>query len=125
MERSASLVPTARVVLGGHPSLAAHLEATLYPAWARVVRTLAFVAFWIGSTVFTMVLTFDPFVSALPFFLSGSLVYRSWKGKYRVAAFQGACPRCATELQVKPGSRISLPHPLVCYQCHRESELVA
>jgi hypothetical protein len=125
MERSIQVIPSARIVLGGHPSRPAHLAAVRYPGWARLVRTLSYTFGWVTSTVLTLVFTFDPFVASLPFFLGGSAVYRSWKGRYRVSEFSGVCPRCARELLVKAGSKIDLPHPLVCYHCHHEAELVA
>jgi hypothetical protein len=36
----------------------------------------------------------DPFVASLPFIVGAWLVYRSWRGRYRVHEFRGACPRC-------------------------------
>ncbi|HLL46916.1 MAG TPA: hypothetical protein VK399_09395 [Longimicrobiaceae bacterium] len=118
-------VPGARIVLGGHPSRPARLVARRYPGWARLARTLAFVVLWIASTLGTLVFTFDPFVASLPFLMGISFVYRSWKGRFRVEEFQAACPRCGEELKLKPGSKIDLPHPLVCYHCHHEPELAA
>jgi hypothetical protein len=90
-----------------------------------VARTTGFVALWIASTLGTLALTLDPFVASLPFLVGASLVYRSWKGRFRVEEFQAACPRCGEELKLEPGSRIDLPHPLVCYHCHHEPELAA
>lgn len=118
-------VPGARIVLGGHPSRPARLVARRYPGWARLARTLALAVLWAGSTVGTLVFTFDPFVATFPLVLGGSLVYRSWKGRFRVEEFQAACPRCGEELRLEPGSRINLPHPMVCYHCHHEPELAA
>jgi hypothetical protein len=118
-------VPGARIVLGGHPSRPARLVARRYPGWARLARTLAFVVLWIASTVGTLVFTFDPFVASLPFLMGISFVYRSWKGRFRVEEFEAACPRCGEELKLEPGSKIDLPHPLVCYSCHHEPELAA
>lgn len=118
-------VPTARIVLGGHPTLPARLVARRYPGWARLARTLAFAVLWVLSTAGTLAFTFDPFVASFPFVLGASFVYRSWKARFRVEEFQAACPRCGEELLLKPGSRIDLPHPLVCYACHHEPELGA
>ncbi|HEX2189185.1 MAG TPA: hypothetical protein VHG51_09830 [Longimicrobiaceae bacterium] len=118
-------VPGARIVLGGHPARPARLVARRYPGWARLARTLAFLVLWAVGTVGTLVFTFDPFVASFPFVLGGSLVYRSWKGRFRVEEFQADCPRCGEELRLEPGSRIDLPHPLVCYHCHHEPELAA
>ena len=120
-----TMVPGARIVLGGHPSRPARLVARRCPRWARVARTVGFVALWIASTLGTLALTLDPFVASLPFLVGVSLVYRSWKGRFRVEEFQAACPRCGEDLRLEPGSRIDLPHPLVCYHCHHEPELAA
>jgi hypothetical protein len=51
-------------------------------------------------------------------------VYRSWKGRYRLRAFEATCPRCGADLRLKRNLRVSVPHPLVCYACHHEPELV-
>ncbi len=120
---SAVLVPSARVVLGGHPSRPAHLEAVRYPFWARLVRTVGFAVGWVVSTVLTLGFTFDPFVASFPFVLGASMVYRSWRGRFRVEAFRGACPRCGGELALKEGSKVDFPHGLTCYACHHEPEL--
>lgn len=120
-----SAIPGARIVLGGHPSRPARLVARRYPGWARLARTLAFVVLWILSTAGTLVFTFDPFVASLPFLMGISFVYRSWRGRFRVEEFQAACPRCGEDLLLKPGSKIDLPHRLVCYSCHHEPELAA
>jgi hypothetical protein len=37
-----------------------------------------------------------------------------------VQRFEGACPRCDNPLPLPPGSRIRLPHRMVCYKCHHE-----
>lgn len=118
-------IPSARIVLGGHPTRPARLVARRYPVWARMVRTLAFVVLWVGSTAGTLIFTFDPFVATFPFAIGVSFVYKSWKGRFRVEDFEAACPRCGEGLLLKPGSRISLPHPMVCYSCHHEPELAA
>ena len=114
---------SARIELFGHPPRPAHLEIVVYPRWARVARTVGFVMLWVGSTALTLVLTFDPFIASFPFLIGAWLVYNSWRGKYRVQAFRGSCPRCDEELKVEPGSKIRLPHAMVCYHCHFEPEL--
>jgi hypothetical protein len=117
------LRPPARIHLFGHPSKPAHLEVAVYPGWARLARTIGFLLAWIVGSTLTLVFTFDPFVASFPFTIGGWLVYRSWRGRYRVHAFRGACPRCDQQLAVPPGSKIDLPYSLVCYQCHFEPEL--
>jgi hypothetical protein len=72
-----------------------------------------------------LVVTFgDPFLTAIPFILGVVGVHRSWRGRFRVARFHGACPRCHTPLDLGEGSKIGTPHHLVCYRCHHEPHLV-
>lgn len=118
-------IPSARILLGGHTTRPAHLEAVRYPFWARTLRTLAHAVAWVGSTWLTLVFTFDPFVASFPFVLGGAFTWRSWKGRFRVAAFRGECPRCRRELELREGSKIDLPHSMTCYNCHHEPELAA
>lgn len=120
-------VPSAdgvRLVLRGHAPAEAELAAERFSVWARLLRTAGACLAWLGSTALTLVLTFDPFVASFPFVLGGAFTYRSWRGRYRVLRFRGACPRCGGDLELPPGSRIRFPHPLVCYGCHHEPELV-
>jgi hypothetical protein len=117
--------PTAHIVLPGHRDARAEVAVQVYPLRFRVARTVGYLALWIGSTATTLVVTFgDPFLTAIPFILGVVGVWRSWKGRFRVARFSGACPRCAEPLALKDGDKISSPHPLVCYRCHHEPELV-
>jgi hypothetical protein len=125
MDASAVQVRAAWVVLGGHRPRPAELVVARYPAWAWAARTASFLAGWAGATAATFVLTFDPFITALPFFMLGTLAWRTLRGRYRVESFRGECPRCAHPLAVRPGSAIDLPHPLVCYHCHHEPHLAA
>lgn len=116
--------PNAWIVLPGHPDAPARLDAVRQPSWARLSRTLLWGTTWIVSTVATFLVTlFDPFMTAMPFFVGAVLTYRSWRGRFRVMAFQGACPRCREPIRIAPGARIASPHPLVCYSCHFEPEL--
>jgi hypothetical protein len=125
MDASAVQVRAAWVVLGGHAPRAAELVLARDPAWAWAARTVSFLAGWAGATAATFVLTFDPFITALPFFMLGAVTWRTFRGRYRVRSFRGECPRCARPFAVKPGTAIDLPHPLVCYGCHHESRLAA
>lgn len=52
------------------------------------------------------------------------LALRIWAGEFYVSRFQGACPRCGTALELKPGARIRKRQTLDCYGCHRRPELV-
>ncbi|HET6762553.1 MAG TPA: hypothetical protein VFH27_02750 [Longimicrobiaceae bacterium] len=125
MSTQAMLAGTAWVTLGGHAPRRAELEVTRYPWWAWAGRSVAYGTGWVIATVTTMVLTMDPFVTALPFFTIGALAWRSLRGRYLVRSFRGDCPRCSQPLTVEPGSTIGLPHPLVCYHCHHEPRLAA
>ena len=114
----------ARIVLPGHRDADARMQVVALPFRTRMVRTLALAAGWGLTTVTTFLVTiFDPFMTSLPLLVGTMAVYRSWKGRFRVDEFRGGCPRCGTEMRLKPGSRISLPHPLVCYTCHHEPQL--
>lgn len=117
--------PSARIVLPGHPDSAAEVAVDAYPFRFRVARTFGYLALWIGSTITTLMVTFgDPFLTAIPFILGVVGVHRSWRGRYRVARFSGACPRCEAPLALDEGAKISSPHHLVCYRCHHEPDLV-
>lgn len=114
-------VPTAWIVLPGHRDAPARLTVERYSLFARFYRTVLYAMLWIGSTVATFLITiFDPFMTCMPFFVGAVMTYRSWRGRYRVTAFDGSCPRCETALQLKTGSKIASPHHMVCYNCHHE-----
>lgn len=115
---------TAVIRLRGHQARPAHLEVSRYPTWAWLGRILLYLLVWVVGTWATLVFTFDPFVASFPFVLGLGLVYHGIKGRYQVHAFQGACPRCEEALKLDAGSRINLPHSMVCYACHHEPELV-
>jgi hypothetical protein len=118
------LHPPARIVLAGHRDTPARLSVVHYSRVARVYRTLLYALLWIGSSVATFFVTiFDPFMTSMPFFVGAVMTYRSWRGRFRVTAFDGACPRCAHPINLKPGSKIGSPHHLVCYHCHHEPDL--
>jgi hypothetical protein len=107
----------------GHTRVEAKLEVERYPFWAWIGRVALFAVIWIVGTFLTLVLTFDPFVASFPFVLGIGLVYRGIRGRYKVRAFSGVCPRCRNTLDLKPGSKINLPHRLDCFKCHFEPEL--
>lgn len=111
------------VHLRGHAPVPARLQVIRVPLWAWAARLARYVVGWLASTWLTLIFTFDPFVASFPFVIGLGLVYRTARGRYRVDAFEGACPRCSTALGLEPGSKIPLPFPLVCYACHHEPEL--
>lgn len=116
--------PTAWLVLAGHPDAPAHLDVIHYSRLARLYRTTCYFFLWIISTVGMFFITiFDPFMTSMPLFVGGVMTYRSWRGRYKVTAFSGPCPRCAQPIKLEPGSKIASPHHLVCYNCHHEPDL--
>lgn len=120
----AAAEPTAWIILPGHPDAPAHLSVQRYSRLARLYRTAWYAFLWIFSTVATFFVTiFDPFMTSMPLFVGAVATYRSWRGRFRVTAFHGACPRCREPIDLKPGSRIASPHHLVCYNCHHEPDL--
>ncbi len=126
MDTSVEIAGTsgARIFLRGHGSVAAQVEVVEYPKGIWLLRTLGYVVLWWLWTTATLLFTFDPFIASFPFVIGLALVYKSWKGRYQINAFRGSCPRCGEELQIKAGTKVTLPHPLVCYHCHHEPELV-
>jgi hypothetical protein len=115
----------ARIVLPGHADTVARVDVTEVPLKARVLRTALFAAFWATVTVTVFFVTlFDPFMTSMPALVGAASVYRSWRGRFALHAFQARCPHCAAELKVKPNAKVSAPHPLVCYACHHQPELV-
>jgi len=115
---------TAFVSLRGYGTVPAHLEVSRFPLLAWMARVVFFTVCWIGGTVATLVFTFDPFVASFPFVLGLGLVHGGVRGRYRVHAFHGVCPSCREPLAIREGSKISLPHPMNCYVCHHEPELI-
>ncbi|HEU0302408.1 MAG TPA: hypothetical protein VFR37_23315 [Longimicrobium sp.] len=123
-DRPADSAPTAWIILPGHPDAPAHVSVQRYSRAARLYRTTWFAFLWMVSTVGMFFVTiFDPFMTSMPLLLGGMMTYRSWRGRFRVMEFSGACPRCHSAIAIKPGSRIGTPHHLVCYSCHHEPEL--
>lgn len=116
--------PTAWIVLPGHRDAPARVTVERYSSFARFYRTVLYGMLWIGSSVATFFITiFDPFMTCMPFFVGAVMTYRSWRGRFRVTEFHGACPRCQHPLDLKTGSKIGSPHHLVCFQCHHEPDL--
>ena len=114
----------ARVVLPGHADTVARVDVRVLSLRARVVRTLLLATLWgsITGAVF-FITVFDPFMTSMPALVGATAVYRSWRGRYALLAFEARCPRCGTELEMKH-ARVGAQSPLVCYACHHEPELV-
>jgi hypothetical protein len=112
------------IVLPGHRDVRARMEVVCDSAPARLSRTVLFAFLWAAATVATFFVTlFDPFLSSIPLLVGATSTWRSWRGRFRVLRFDGACPRCSEPIALREGSRIGSPHGLVCYSCHHEPEL--
>jgi hypothetical protein len=115
----------ATIVLPGHADTVARVDVDEVSFGARVTRTMVMAGVWATITTATFFVTmFDPFMTSLPALVGTMAVYRGWKGRFQVRSFRGGCPRCGAEITLKPNSRVSEPHPLVCYACHHEPKLV-
>jgi hypothetical protein len=114
---------TAVVHLRGHGARPAKLEFTRYSPLQWLARVLRYLVGWVVATAATLVITFDPFVASFPFVIGIGYLHHTIRGRYHVHAFEGVCPRCDQALRVRAGSKIPLPYPLVCYNCHHEPEL--
>ena len=114
----------ARIVLPGHRDVHASVDVLPTTTGARIARTLLLAALWGGLTAATFFVTiFDPFMTSMPLFVGAVMTYKSWRGRYKVTEFRGACPRCAEPIKLKTGSKIGTPHHMVCYNCHHEPDL--
>lgn len=115
----------ARLSLRGHESRPAELTLVHRTPRERAVRAvLSLGALWALAPLVAIVPPHIPW--ALLAFCAGIyLAVRQWTGEYVVQRFDGACPRCAAPLRLPAGSRIRLPHAMVCYGCHHEPVLQA
>jgi len=125
MPQDESAAVSARVVLPGHADTIARVDVDAVPLRARVVRTMVLAGVWgsISAAMF-FVTVFDPFMTSMPVLVGAVTVWRNWKGRFRIRGFQAACPRCGAEMRLKENTRVAVPHPLVCYACHHEPQLV-
>lgn len=112
------------IVLPGHRDVRASLAVVRYSPASRLSQTVLYgIASVVATGVTFLVTIFDPFLSAIPLLVGATATWRSWRGRFRVVRFTGACPRCAEPITLRGGSRIGSPHRLVCYSCHHEPEL--
>jgi len=115
----------ARIVLPGHADTIARVEVRPISSRNRVLRTLGLAGLWGTVTTAVFFITvFDPFMTSMPAFVGAASVYRSWRGRFELRAFEASCPRCGSELKMKRNARVGAQAPLVCYTCHHEPELV-
>ena len=109
--------------LRAHPPTEATVTVEILSAQGRAMR---------GAVVMLSALVAAPVLFIIPphlpwglgaLALGAFLAWRQWSGRYLVREFQGTCPRCGRELEIRAGTRITLPHKVTCYECHHESEL--
>ena len=112
------------IVLPGHREAEARVDMVPFPFWARAFRTAGLAAGWGLAAVATFFAMFDPFLTSIPVLVGMFGVYRSWRGHFLIRSFHGGCPRCGQAMRLKPGARISVPHPMICYSCHHEGQLL-
>ena len=117
---AAILSGDARLSLRGHEPRPAALEIEYRSPKTRLTRALlSLLGFWVLAPVVALLPPHLPW--ALLAIAAGIyFAHRQWTGEYIVHRFDGACPRCESPLPLPPGSRIRLPHQMVCYQCHHE-----
>ena len=110
----------ARLTLRGHEPRPATLEIEYRAPRTRMTRALlSLLGFWVLAPLVAIVPPHVPW--ALLAFAAGIyFAFRQWTGEYIVHRFDGACPRCETPLPLPAGSRVRLPHQMVCYRCHHE-----
>ena len=113
----------ARLSLRGHEPRPADLSVVHRSPRTRAARALlSLMGLWVLAPVVALMPPHLPW--ALLAFCAGIyLAVRQWSGEYVVQRFEGTCPRCARPLPLPAGSRIRLPHPMVCYGCHHEPVL--
>ena len=117
------MTASARLTLRGHEARPATLDVEYRAPRTRATRAaLALAGCWLLAPIVFLLPPHLPW--AIAAVLAGLYFsYRQWTGEYQVHRFEGSCPRCGAELPLPPGSRIRLPHPMVCYQCHHEPVL--
>lgn len=116
--------PRATLHLPGTGTAPAHVEMIYQPRATRLARTL--LVLFVTALTIPVVFFIPPH---LPWVLAvllggGYLAWRFWKGEFYVSSFEGACPRCGTALELKPGARVRRRQALECLGCHRTPELI-
>lgn len=125
MTNGVSPAVNARIVLPGHADTAARVRVDAVAPGTRWARTLVLAGVWGSIATATFFVTvFDPFMTSMPVLVGAVTVYRSWRGRWLLRAFQAPCPRCGADLRVTPNARVATEHALVCYECHHEPRLI-
>lgn len=117
------IAASARLQLAGHEPRPASLAVTYRTPKTRATRAiLSLLGFWALVPVVFFIPPHAPW--ALAAFGAGIFfAHRQWNGEYVVHHFEGPCPRCDSPLSLPDQARISLPHAMVCYQCHHHPVL--
>lgn len=116
--------PRARLELPGSGSGPATLEVIYQPKATRLTRVVLILLVTAALVPFSFFIP-PHFLWPLVVLAVGIfLAHRLWVGEFYVSTFDGACPRCGTKVELKPGSRIKNHQMLQCFGCHRQPELV-
>jgi hypothetical protein len=122
-ETAKQIAPPATLKLPGHDPTAARAGVLYRPRSLRLTRAaLSLLGFWALIPIVFFIPPHLPWV-LIAFALGIYFAYANWTGTYEVRHFEGACPRCGNALEIKPGSKISLPHKMTCYNCHHHPYL--
>lgn len=123
MSRIAARAPIALVTLRAYQPAPARAELVYQPVPWRLLRiALCLVLFWGAIPFLIWIPPHYPWI-AVSFAAGFFLARRQWRGRYRVRAFAGVCPRCGAALSMGVDHLISLPHTLTCFHCHFEPRL--
>lgn len=116
--------PRARLELPGSGSRPAELEVIYQPRATRLIRAILILG--VAAALIPVVFFIPPHFlwPVVVLVVAVYLARKYWVGEYYVSAFEGACPRCDTPIELKPGTRIRTRQTLECYGCHRKPELV-
>lgn len=117
------VAPPARLRLPGHEETPARAEVIYRSRSLRLTRALlSLLGFWALVPIVFFLPPHLPW-SLAAFALGIYFAWANWSGAYEIRAMEGVCPRCGNALAVKPGTKISLPHKITCYNCHHDSYL--
>lgn len=95
------------------------------PRWVRLLRA-GLVAALVPPLALAAFLI-PPHGESLMFTLSLGLylVYREATARWIVHRFEGACPRCAKPIEMKPRARLSGRRSMPCFGCHFDVQIDA
>lgn len=115
-----AIAAPARLSLRGHDPAPARLEVVPRSRKTRTTQALlALLGFWALAPLVALLPPHIPWALAA----LGAGIYfawRNWSGEYVVRGFEGSCPRCGAALEIRPESRIRLPHEMNCFACHHQ-----